>query len=221
MITYFLQEMSQNPLNGDREFRGALNPPAGRQPPPPPGNPTSSASFHAESLPPPPPQPVDFYQKHSDVSEKNYHPNVLNENYVKKESYNFVASPNLLQHQENLREENYNKYKQNFSRDFVNLRENNIQPFKREQFNQNYHRENFNITENPNMINNHDYNVHENYNLPENFNNMAKREHINFRNQFNNNYNGSRENEPLLHATPVAKVNLFVIYNPLRNLLWG
>lgn len=74
MITYFLCDNTQNPLNGDREFRGPIL--SSRQ--------TITQSCSNDQYPPNhqplsqiTQQPVDFYQKLSDVSEKNYHhPNI-------------------------------------------------------------------------------------------------------------------------------------------------
>lgn len=211
-------------------------------------------------------QSVEYYQKQSDINEKNYHhPNVIaTENYSKKESYNFIASPNLLQqHQDNIREDNYNKYKQNYNRELMNLREtnhNNIynkrppvmmggggngdhqQQHQLQQQQQHYAmppmtpsqqqnimttnglhnhhhnggggRDNFNITENPNLCggNNRDnYNIRENYiSAVESFSNGGVKRgmdhQMNMRNQFNNNY-ATRDNEPLLHSAPIAKVS--------------
>ncbi|KAJ6638235.1 Ca(2+)/calmodulin-responsive adenylate cyclase [Pseudolycoriella hygida] len=214
MVTYFLCDNTQNPLNGDIEFRGPIL--SSRQ------TITQSCSndqypTHHQPIPQTTQQPVDFYQKHSDVNEKNYHlPNIqfAGENYSKKESYNFVASPNLLQHQDNIRDDNYSKYKQNYNRELMPIRENNHNSiYKRDPYNhqqlmsaQNYHRETFNITENPNLSNNRDnYNIRENFSSVENCTNGLRREPMNVRNQFNNNYT-IRENEPLLHSAPVAKV---------------
>lgn len=211
MITYFLCDNNQNPLNGDREFRGPIL--SSRQ------TITQSCSNdqyqpHHQPLSQITQQPVDFYQKLSDVSEKNYtHPSVIGENYSKKESYNFVASPNLLQHQDNIRDDNYSKYKQNYNRELMPMRENNHNsiykrdPYAHQQSAQNYHRESFNITENPNLSNNRDnYNIRENFSSVENCTNGMRRDQMNVRNQFNNNY-AIRENEPLLHSAPVAKVS--------------
>lgn len=192
-------------------------------------------------------QPVEYYQKHTDISEKNYHhPNVIGgagcpDNYAKKESYNFVASPNLLQqqqhhhHPDNVRmsggdDSNYTKYKPNYNRELGNIRgdHHNIYNSKRDhyaalvgaagapslppQIQPNYHRENFNITENPNLINSRDnYNIRENFTSMENCNvqpsSRGRAGNDQMRNQFNNNY-ATRENEPLLHAAPVAKVSM-------------
>ncbi|GAB0099365.1 Adenylate cyclase [Sergentomyia squamirostris] len=200
MITYFLCEQSHtNMLNGDREFRNTM-----------PGNRTNlhqqvnGTSSHAN------------YQKRSDLNEKNYHPNVISENYVKKESYNFVESPNLLQHSENMREDSY-KYKQNF----------NLHNYEKPR-EQAYHH-NFNITENPN-INSFEYSncARENYTIRDGYSNQIGKENFNnhhhshhqggqyqngvrkdhVKNHLNNmNYSSSRESDLLLQQqAPVAKI---------------
>uniref|UniRef100_A0A7G3A9D1 adenylate cyclase n=3 Tax=Lutzomyia longipalpis TaxID=7200 RepID=A0A7G3A9D1_LUTLO len=226
MITYFLCEQSHtNMLNGgDREYRSTM-----------PGARTNlhqqqqqqhqisgtNQANHSNASG----NHHDYYQKRTDMNvvEKNYHPNVINENYVKKEAYNFVESPNLLQHSENLREDSY-KYKQNFS--MHNYEKPREQP---------YHH-NFNITENPN-INNYEYNnsARENFTIRDGFNNQIgkenfnnhhhsyhqmsqyqqqqqqqngmRKDHLNVKNHLNNmNYSLSRESEHLLQQAPVAKV---------------
>ncbi|XP_059613050.1 Ca(2+)/calmodulin-responsive adenylate cyclase isoform X3 [Phlebotomus argentipes] len=204
MITYFLCEQSHtNMLNGEREFRSTM--PGARsnvhqqqvngmsQ-----GSHSNAGNHH------------EYYQKRSDLNvEKNYHPNVISENYVKKEAYNFVESPNLLQHSE---------YKQNFN--MHNYEKPREQP---------YHH-NFNITENPN-INNYEYTncARENFTIRDGFNNQIgkenfnnhhhgyhqvgqyqngmRKDHLNVKNHLNNmNYSSSRESDLLLQQAPVAKV---------------
>lgn len=179
----------------------------------------------------------EYYQKSIEMPEKNYHlQNVANvaENYSNKESYNFVASPNLLQHPENMRE-----FKQNYNRELIGLRGNDISVMqanmhqqhqlatgmiynKREHFMQqpsapatsmqnpaNYHRDNFNITENPNLQNRDNFNIRANCtNNIDSFGNAQPRRdptEAMLRSQYNNNF-VMRENEPLLQAAPVAKV---------------
>ncbi|XP_055713840.1 Ca(2+)/calmodulin-responsive adenylate cyclase isoform X2 [Phlebotomus papatasi] len=217
MITYFLCEQSHtNMLNGDREYRSTM--------------PGTRSNMHQQQQVNNGPNQAnhsnagnhhDYYQKRSDLNvvEKNYHPNVINENYVKKEAYNFVESPNLLQHSENMREDSY-KYKQNFN--LHNYEKPREQP---------YHH-NFNITENPN-INNYEYSncARENFTIrdggynnqigKENFNNHhhhgyhqigqyqngMRKDHLNVKNHLNNmNYSSSRESDLLLQQAPVAKV---------------
>lgn len=261
MITYFLCDNTQNPLNGDREFRGPImsnrHGAVGQNCPPDMSiqhqhhqqqqQATSLQSSHHQ-------QPVEFYQKHSEISEKNYHqPNVISgvvgmgpDNYAKKESYNFVASPNLLQqHPVHAGggagdENNYGANKPNFSshdhQNIYNKKRDHYaavaaplgmppQPplshhqqhqHQHHQHQQNYHRENFNITENPNLLNSREnYNIRENYTSIENCN-MQPPSRTGaggrlssgsdpMRNHLGNSY-VIRENEPLLHQTPVAKV---------------
>lgn len=178
------------------------------------------------------------------------------DNYAKKESYNFVASPNLLQQHPVHHasggagdENNYGASKPNFnSHDHQNIynkkrdhyaavtgpmgmtplppmsqhqqhqqHQQSHHPHQQHhQHQQNYHRENFNITENPNLLNSREnYNIRENYTSIENCN-MQPPSRTGaggrlssgsdpMRNHLGNSY-VIRENEPLLHQTPVAKV---------------
>lgn len=215
MITYFLCEQQNNALNG--EVRNAM---LGNRPNQPSNYMQPSQQQQAT---PHQPHPAEYYQKQSHINEKNYHPNMINtESYnIKKDNFNYLGNPNILLKAPSSHHDDHRyKFKQNYNREMLNLRENNHNYFKRDHYNtNNYHhnhqqslRDNFNITENPNIMNNHEsYNIRESYGQMESYNNISRRDQLNVRNHFNNNYSSCRENEPLLHPGPVAKVS-FVLY---------
>ncbi|XP_037921658.1 Ca(2+)/calmodulin-responsive adenylate cyclase isoform X2 [Hermetia illucens] len=210
MITYFLCEQQNNALNG--EVRNAM---LGNRPNQPSNYMQPSQQQQATTHQP---HPAEYYQKQSHINEKNYHPNMINsESYnIKKDNFNYLGNPNILLKAPSSHHDDHRyKFKQNYNREMLNLRENNHNYFKRDHYNtNNYHhnhqqslRDNFNITENPNIMNNHEsYNIRESYGQMESYNNISRRDQLNVRNHFNNNYSSCRENEPLLHPGPVAKV---------------
>ncbi|XP_055390218.1 Ca(2+)/calmodulin-responsive adenylate cyclase isoform X2 [Condylostylus longicornis] len=264
MITYFLIEQQNNALNG--EVRNAMLGNRSQQP-------QNLQNNYLQQQQQPqttttqqqPPQiqqtshqmhPAEYYQKQSQFNEKNYLPNINNENYNnKKDNYNYVDNSNNVfnkqHHQQQQQPQQYIddrcKYnKQNLNNREIMNREANQNYYKRDLIYNNstnngsnginfpsqipanlnsgnnggilspqqqliasnaiLTKSNFNITENPSIINGDNYNIRENYGQIENYNNLMRREHLNIRNQFNNNYNSCRENEPLLHSAPIAKI---------------
>lgn len=95
MVTYFLCDRYQNFMNEEHELKGQVN--CNNKPVPPVYNydPQQLQQLQQQQHQ----QQLGNYQKRT--AEKNYYPNVIDENYIKKESYNFVESPNLIQNQDN------------------------------------------------------------------------------------------------------------------------
>lgn len=156
----------------------------------------------------PPPTAADFFPKHlaTDLSD-----------FAKKDAYNFVASPNLLQstvhqtqqhqhyrqhqqmidHQQTAKpSNNYNSQMHNFTGNAAMYGNNGAHSSGPNSGN--YHREQFNITENPNIMSGRD-----NYNIRENY--VEQQQQRN--NQFNNNNYAMRggEAEPLLTSTAAGQ----------------
>lgn len=169
--------------------------------------------------------PHQLHQKHNQSNAADFFPKHLPadlSDFAKKDAYNFVASPNLLQsnvhhtqqqqqqsHHSHRQQQmhdhhlagkpsnNYNSQMHNFTGNPVYSNGGHSGPNSG-----NYHRDQFNITENPSMMSGRD-----NYNIRENYAEQQIRN-----NQFNNNNYAMRgEAEPLLTSAggsqPIARVS--------------